>query len=75
MTAAQLEGWSRYDRQHGGRHEWAIGRISALIANVNRGKDQPAHKPEDFMFAYDPPLPDSEELNAKLRQQLGLSDG
>lgn len=72
MTPQQLGDWDRYDREVGSRDEWAVGRILAMIANVNRREDQPAHHPRDYMIGYDPPMPSEEELDTKLRKQLGL---
>ena len=46
--------------------------ISSVIANVNRGKDQPPFKVEDFIIKYDQPELDEPERVQDWQQQLAL---
>lgn len=39
----QIEPWDET------RADWRAGMIASVIANVNRGKDQRAYKPDEFM--------------------------
>lgn len=47
---------------------WRAGMIAAMIANVNRKKNQPPYKPEDFMpkGMLDEPTPMSAEQRAQV---------
>ncbi len=72
MTPRHLAEWTAYDRDYGARDEWMLGRISALLVNLHRTQHQAPSRPEQFMFSFDPPAPDAEELDQKLRAQLGI---
>jgi hypothetical protein len=70
-----LREWDVYDRDHGARDEWQVARLLSLLCNINRSKDQPSSFPQDFMHGYDPPPPDEDQLDKKLRAQLGIANG
>ena len=48
MAYYQMEPWDET------RADWRAGMVAAVIANVNRGKDQRAYKPDEFMPKFGP---------------------
>jgi hypothetical protein len=52
MSAREFHEWMVYDAVEGlpdTRADWRAGMLASVIANVNRKKGAPAHKPADFM--------------------------
>jgi len=57
IDSREFAEWLAYDECHPigpERDDWRAGLIAATIANVNRGKNQPAFNPDDFMPKFGP---------------------
>lgn len=53
------------------RADWHAAQIVTALANIHRGKHQPARKIKDFLLFSEPEPPDPEELDRRLRIAFG----
>jgi hypothetical protein len=67
ISSEQLSEWMAYNKLEPWGEERAdlrAGIVASVIANSNRGKNQKAFKPQDFMPSFEPE--DPEEQTARL---------
>lgn len=76
ITSKQFAEWMAYSRLEPWgeeRDDLRMGIVASTVANVNRGKNQKAFKPTDFMPSFEPETEEqaAERMIAKARAALG----
>lgn len=64
-----LEGWEQYEKQVGLRDDLHWGMLLALLANLHRGKNQPAKEVTEFMPYLEKEIT-AEEISAIVKSGL-----